>query len=104
MEDAMTNEIENLLHELPQAPRQRVEEIVTIIESVLSEIECKFPTEDDTDIAYECQYILKSKNIILCVREWNARDSKREATIHELSSELMITLNQIPLVSTDLNQ
>jgi len=106
----LTNKIENIIHELPQASHQHVEEIVTILERVLSEIECKFPTEEDTDLAYECQYIPKAKDIILRIRAWNAGDSKSEdgesrlKMIDTLSSELLITLNQIPLVSTDLNQ
>ncbi|MBK5275536.1 MAG: hypothetical protein JJE30_10850 [Desulfuromonadales bacterium] len=106
----MTNTIEDLLSELPQASRQRVEGIVTILERVLSDIECKFPAEDDADIAYECECIPKARDIILRIREWNARDRTREdgegsmKIINTLSSELIITLNQIPLVNTDLDQ
>jgi hypothetical protein len=109
----MTGEIENLIDELPQASNQRVEEIATILEDVLSDIECKFPSEDDTDSAYECQNIPKAKELIVLVRAWNVSDEelktgdrKREdrerGIINRLSKELKTTFNQICLVSTDL--
>ncbi len=97
----MTREIENLIDELPQASNKRVEEIVAILEGVLSDIECKLPTEDDTDSAYECQNIPKAKNVIALIRTWNARDKKKEVgesefkIINKLSKELKITFTQI---------
>ena len=110
----MTGEIEKLISELPLASDQRVEEIVTILESVLSDIECKLPTEDDTDSAYECQNIPKAQELIALVRAWNVRgkevnesDIKRQGResgikmINKLSKELQTTFNQICLVSID---
>jgi len=102
----MTGEIENLINELPQASNQRVEEILTILEDVLSDIECKFPTEDDTESAYECQNIPKARELIVLVRAWNVRngelmtgDRKREdgesGIINKLSKELKTIFNQI---------
>jgi len=111
----MTGEIGNLIDELPQASKQRVEEIATILEGVLSEIECKFPSEDDADSAYECQSIPKAKELIVRVRAWNVKDNaliesdgelktgdrKREGResgieiINDLSKELKTTFNQI---------
>lgn len=111
----MTGEIENLIDELPQASNRRVEEIVTILEGALSDIECKFPTEDDTDSAYECENIPKALELLVLVRAWNesdeelkAGDRKREdwdsgiKVINKLSKELKTTFHQISLVSTDL--
>ncbi|MBW4055056.1 MAG: hypothetical protein HIU83_06600 [Proteobacteria bacterium] len=97
----MTSKIENLINELPQASNKRVEEIVAILEGVLSDIECKLPTEDDTDSAYECQNIPKAKNVIALIRAWNARDKKKEVgesefkIINKLSKELKISFTQI---------
>jgi len=113
----MTGKIKNLIDELPQASNRRVEEIATILEGVLSDIECKYPIEDDSDSAYECQNIPKAKELIELVRAWNVReidlnesdgelktgDRKSEIEmIHKLSKELKTTFNQICLVSTDL--
>ena len=111
----MTSKIENLIDELPQASNQRVEEIATILEGVLSDIECNSPTEDDADSAYECQNIPKAQELIALVRAWNESDGelktgdrKREdresgiQRINKLSKELKTTFNQICLVSTDL--
>lgn len=111
----MTNEIENIIDELPQASNRRVEEIVTILEGVLSDIECKFPSEDDNDSAYECENVPKAQGLLVLVRAWNesdeelkAGDRKREdwdsgmKVIHKLSKELKTTFHQIGLVSTDL--
>ena len=111
----MTGEIENLIDEFPQASNQRVEEIATILEGVLSDIECKYPTEEDTDSAYECQNIPKAKELIVLVRAWNEIDEelktvdrKREdwengiQIINKLSEELKTTFHQICLVSADL--
>ncbi len=110
----MTGKIENLINELPQASNQRVEEIATILEGVLSDIECKFPTEDDSDSAYECQNIPQAKELIVLVRAWNESDEelktggrKREdwdsgiKVINKLSKELKTTFHQICLVNTD---
>ena len=106
----MTGEIENLIDELPQASNRRVEEIATILEGVLSDIECKYPIEDDSDSAYECQNIPKAKELIMLVRAWNESDGELKTgdrkseieMIHKLSKELKTTFNQICLVSTDL--
>jgi len=102
----MTGEIENLIDELPQSSNRRVVEIATILEGVLSDIECKFPTEDDTDSAYECQNIPKARELIVLVRAWNESDGelktgdrKREdreiGIINRLTKELKTTFNQI---------
>jgi len=109
----MTDKIKNLIDELPQASNQRVEEIATILEGVLSDIECKFPTEDDTDSAYECLNIPEAKELIVRVRAWNESDGelktgdrkrvgRESGIINGLSKELKTTFNQICLVSTDL--
>jgi hypothetical protein len=117
----LTSEIENLIDELPHASSQRVEEIVTILEGVLSEIECKFPIEDDNDGAYECQNIPKARDILVLVRTWNARDMELNETagvskvkredgesetevLDKLSMDLKIVFNQIRLVSIDPNE
>jgi hypothetical protein len=102
----MTGEIENLIDELPQASNQRVEEIATILEGVLSDIECKFPTEDDSDSAYECQNIPKAKELIVLVRAWEVRVGELKAgdnkgkdrerrKINKLSKKLKLTFSQI---------
>lgn len=104
----MTGKIENLIDELPHASNQRVEEIVTILEGVLSEIECRFPTEDDTESAYECENIPSARELLVLVRAWNESneelktgDIKREdwdsgiRIINKLSRELKTTFNQI---------
>ena len=111
----MTGKVASLIDEFPQASNRRVEEIATILESVLSDIECKYPTEEDTDSAYECQNIPKAKELLVLVRAWNESDEelrtgdrKREdwengiKIIHKLSEELKTTFHQICLVSTDL--
>jgi hypothetical protein len=108
MEVKMTGKIKNLIDELPQASNQRVEEIAAILEGVLSDIECKYPIEDDSDSAYECENIPKAKELIVLVRAWNesdeelkAGDRKREdwdsgvKIIHKLSKELKTTFKQI---------
>ena len=106
MEITMTGKIKNLIDELPQASNQRVEEIATILESVLSDIECKFPSEDDSDSAYECQNIPKAKELIVLVRAWNEsngelktgdrkREDRESGIINRLSKELKTTFNQI---------
>jgi hypothetical protein len=102
----LISEIENLIDELPQASKQRVEEIVTILEGVLSDLECKYPIEDDSDSAYECQNIPKAQELIVLVRAWNESDGElktgdrkkedREIGImNRLSKELKTTFNQI---------
>ena len=106
----MTGEIENLIDELPQASNRRVEEIAAILEGVLSDIECKSPTEDAAESAYECQDIPKAQELIELIREWNVReidlnesdgelktgDRKSEIEmIHKLSKELKTTFSQI---------
>ena len=102
----MTGEIENLIDELPQASNRRVEEIVTFLEGVLSDIECRFPSEDDSDSAYECQNIPKAKELIALVKAWKVRDrvlkagdktgkDRERRKINKLSKELKITFNQI---------
>ena len=104
----MTGEIENLIDELPQASNQRVEEIAAILEGVLSDIECKYPIEDDSESAYECENIPKAKELIVLVRAWNESDEelktggrKREdwdsgiKVINKLSKELKTTFKQI---------
>ena len=104
----MTGEIENLIDELPQASNQRVEEIASILESALSDIECNYPIEDDSDSTYECENIPKAKELIVLVRAWNKSDEelntgyrKREdwdggiKVINKLSEELKTTFNQI---------
>ena len=111
----MTGEIENLIDEFPQASNRRVEVIAAILEGVLSDIECNFPSEDDTDSAYECQNIPVARELIVLVRAWNESDEelktidrKREdwdsgiKVLNKLSKELKTTFNQIRLVSTDL--
>jgi len=104
----LTSEIENLIEELPQASIKRVEEIVTILEGVLSDVECKFPSEDDTDTAYECQIIPDALEKIALIRTWNAsgiESKEREIkTINRLATELNILFKQIPLVNTDSDQ
>ena len=104
----MTGEIENLIDELPQASNQRVEEIAAILEGVLSDIECNYPIEDDSESAYECENIPKAKELLVLVRAWNESDEelkagerKREGwdsgikIINKLSEELKTTFNQI---------
>ena len=99
----MTGEIENLIDELPQASNRRVEEIAAILEGVLSDIECKSPTEDAAESAYECQDIPKAQELIVRVRAWNESneelktgDRKSEIEmIHKLSKELKTTFSQI---------
>jgi len=104
----MTSKIENIIDELPHASNRRVEEIVSILESALSDIECKYPIEDDTDSAYECQNIPKAEEIIVLIRAWNERygelmtgDRKSEdreseiSIINSLSKELKTTFKQI---------
>ena len=104
----MTGEIENLIDELPQASNRRVEEIVSILEGVLSDIECNYPIEDDSDSAYECQNIPIAKELIVLVRAWNESDGdlktggrKREdwdsgiKIITKLSKDLKTTFKQI---------
>jgi len=99
----LTSEIEVLINELPQASNRRVEEIASILEGVLSDIECNLPIEDDTDSAYECQNIPKAQELIVLIRAWNVRDRESEIKIiNNLSKELKTTFNQICLVSTDL--
>jgi hypothetical protein len=106
MEIAMIGKIKNLIDELPQASNRRVEEIASILEDVLSDIECKYPIEDDSDSAYECQNIPKAKELIMLVRTWNGsngelmtgdreRKSRESGVIHRLSKELHTTFNQI---------
>jgi len=97
----MIGKINNLIDELPQASNRRVEEIATILEDVLSDIECKYPIEDDSDSAYECQYIPKARELVVLVRAWNGSDGDRDrknrecGIIHGLSKELHTTFNQI---------
>jgi hypothetical protein len=106
MEVTMTGEINNVIDELPQASKQRVEEIVTILEGVLSDIECKYPIEDDSESAYECENIPKAKELIVLVRAWEIRAGELKAgdkkgkdrerrKINKLSKELKITFSQI---------
>jgi hypothetical protein len=106
MEVTMTSEIENLIYELPQASNRRVEEIVTFLEGVLSDIECKYPIEDDSDSAYECENIPKAKELLVLVRAWKVRDGelmtgdkkgkdRERRKINKLSKELKITFKQI---------
>ncbi len=104
----MTGKIENLIDELPQASNRRAEEIASILEGVLSDIECRLPTEDDTNSAYECENIPKARELLVLVRAWIKSDGElktgnmaREAwdsgikVIHTLSKELKTTFNQI---------
>jgi hypothetical protein len=97
----LTSEIENLIVELPQASNRRVEEIVTILEGVLSNVECNFPNENDAESAYECQDIPKAQEIIGLIRAWNARDREKDdreseiKMIDKLSKELKTAFNQI---------
>jgi hypothetical protein len=110
----MTSKIESLIDELPGASKQRVEKIVAILEGVLSDVECKYPAEDDTDLAYECQCIPKAQDVIALIRAWNVRDLEQnegggdlkrrdgngkhgESEINTLSEELKIIFKQIPL-------
>jgi len=115
-EITLSSEIENLIEELPQGSNQRVEEIVSILEGVLSKIECKFPTEND-DVAYECLNIPRAKDLIVQIRAWNESDNVLKDTdrkrnnsesgvniINKLSKELKIVFKQIPIVNTDFNQ
>ncbi|MGC2063719.1 MAG: hypothetical protein WA610_12135 [Thermodesulfovibrionales bacterium] len=102
----MTGEIENLINELPHASGLRVDEIVSILEGVLHDIECRFPVEDDSDSAYECQNIPKAKELITLVRAWKVSDGelntgdrkgkdREHMKINKLSKELKITFSQI---------
>lgn len=104
----MTGDIENLIDELPKASNQRVEEIATILEGILSDIECNYPTEDDSDSAYECQNIPIARELIVLVRAWNESDEelktggrKREdwdsgiKVINKLAKDLKTTFKQI---------
>ena len=97
----MTGEIENLIDELPQASKQRVEEIATILEGVLSDRDCNFPSENDAESAYECQDIPKAQEIIGLIRAWNVRDREKDdreseiKMINKLSRELKTAFNQI---------
>ena len=110
----MSSEIENLIEQLPQGSNQRVEEIASILEGVLSEIECKFPTENDDERAYECLNVPRAKDLIVLIRAWNESDNVLKASdrevnnresgddiINKLSKELKIVFKQIPLVNTD---
>jgi len=91
---------------LPQASNRRIEEIATILEGVLSDMECNSPTEDNADFAYECLNIPKAKELIVLVRAWNEshgelktgdrkREDRESGVINGLSKELKITFNQI---------
>jgi hypothetical protein len=96
----VTGKIGSIIDELPQASKQRVEEIVAFLEDVLSDIECAFPIEDDSDSAYECANIPKARELIARVSAWNAnggelKGGERERGIHSLSKELKSTFNQI---------
>lgn len=98
----MTGEIENLIDEFPQASNRRVEEIASILEGVISDIECRYPSEEDTDSAYECQNIPKARGLIELVRAWNVREGEgREGGINKVSKDLKTTFHQLCLVSTD---
>ncbi len=107
-EIAVTSKIHDIIDELPQASNRRVEEIATILEGVLSDIECRYPIEDDSDSAYECENIPKAKELLVLVRAWNESDEdlksggrKREdwdsgiKVINKLSKELKTTFKQI---------
>lgn len=111
----MTGKIENLIDELPQASNRRVEEIVAILEGVLSGIECKFPSEDDSDSAYECQNIPEARELLVLVRAWNESDEELKTggrkrvdwdsgikVINKLSTELKTIFSQICRVSAEL--
>jgi hypothetical protein len=111
-EITLPSEIESLIEELPQASNRRIEEIVSILEGVLSEVECKLPTENDDERAYECLNIPRAKDIIGLIRTWNERDNILKASdgkgnisengvviISKLSEELKIVFKQIPLLS-----
>jgi hypothetical protein len=96
----VTGKIGSIIDELPQASKQRVEEIIVFLEGVLSDIECAFPIEDDSDSAYECANIPKARELIALVSAWNAngeglKTGERESGIHNLSKELKTTFNQI---------
>jgi len=112
----LSSEIENLIDELPQASYQRIDEIVLTLEGILSEIECKLPTEDDYKKAYECLDISRAKDVIVLIRAWNESNNilntnevkinnKEQGinTINKLTKELKIMLQQIPLVNTTFN-
>lgn len=75
----MTGEMENLIDELPKASNRRVEEIVTFLDGVLSDIECRFPSEDDSDSAYECENIPKARELLVLVRAWNESEGELKA-------------------------
>ena len=113
----LTSEIENLIDELPQASYQRVDEIVLILEGILSEIECKLPTEDDYKKAYECLNISRAKDIIVLIKAWNESNKNLNTNevviknneidiniINKLAKELKIMFQQIPLVNTAFNK
>lgn len=104
----MTGKIEKLIDELPHASNRRIEEIASILEGVLSDIECNYPIEDDSDSAYECQNIPRAKELIALVRAWNESDKEvrtgdrkrgdldsKITVINKLSKELKTTFNQI---------
>jgi len=96
----VTGKIVNIIDELPHASKQRVEEIVALLEGFLSDRECTFPIEDDSDSAYECANIPKARELIARVSAWNAnggelKAGESESGIHNLSKELKATFNQI---------
>jgi len=97
----LTSEIENLIDELPQASSQRVEEVITILEGVLSGSECNFPIEEDSDSAYKCLNIPRAEELIELIRAWNTGERTKDdyesggKKISELSKELKTAFNQI---------
>ena len=96
----MTGKINDVINELPLASTQRIEEILIVLENILSDIECNMPTEEDTDEAYVCQNIPKAKGIIESIRTINSQvtgeDVESTANIvKSLSAELNSVFCQI---------
>jgi len=97
----VSNTTRDLIEELPHASTQRVEEILTFLEDVLSAVPCKLPTEEDSDEAYECQNIPRTKEIMLLVRKMTAEDGEvdnikgKTKAISALSTELISHFSQI---------
>jgi len=96
----VTRKAYDLIKELPQASTERAREILTFLERVLSDIECKLPTEDDYDEAYVCQNIPKAREIIELIRRTNAKDREEGVEsvsdiLQRLSAELNSVFRQI---------
>ena len=90
----MTGKINDVINELSLASTQRIEEILIVLENILSDIECNMPTEENTDEAYVCQNIPKAKGIIESIRTINS-----QVTGEDVES----TANMVKSLSAELN-